>query len=336
MTNPTNSLLTGGVKAVLQATVNGVTADLTPQTAASDGWIWSTSGGAFGLNPGLGALPVSLHWEEQDGVMGGKTCKTSGNPSTCKGDFPNPVQQLYSGSDAGSGPIKLLSLTESGASNPGRPYSITAGSSHTVTVNVGLIGSLKLTPQTILLRLAEGSRSSAIRCDGNGASDFRDAIINGCKTPYQLNPSGICPDPVGQPLNGSPNDCVPLKPGNFGNPTSDALDTRFASCPPNNWPNYDAANDKRIVQLIVTDFSYLGGSGGEEVPVVDFGAFYVTGWGKASCANNEPWPASFAPLSESRGDIWGHFIKSVPTTAVGGDIICDPTSITPCVAVMVR
>ena len=136
----TLAFLSGGVKAVLQATVNGVTANMTPQTPYSSG-IWSTSGGAFGLMSGLGPLGVDLHWEERDGTMGGKDCTKTPTPGACKGDFTG-VQQLYSGFLDSSGPVQTLSVSESGASNTGAPYSIVAGRNHTLTVTVGLSGSL--------------------------------------------------------------------------------------------------------------------------------------------------------------------------------------------------
>lgn len=320
----------GGVKASLTAAVNGGT----PAVMTYSGGVWSTSGSAFGVQAGLGPQSISLHWEQADGTLNGKDCSKTPTPSQCKGDFTN-VQQLYSGSEARSDPVKALSVGESAASNPGAPYALNpTASSHTLTVTVGLAGSLRLTPQTTLLRLVSGSRSSAIACDGSGVANFTNSIQTGCTTPYQLNATGICPDAGVAP---SPADCVNLETGNFGNPTSNALDTRFTGCPANYWPSYNAASDPRILQLMVTDFSYLGGSGNVPVPVVDFGEFYITGWGGAACANNEPWPASFAPLTEKRGDIWGHFIKDAPSApGTGSTTFCDPNSITPCVPVLTK
>ena len=86
-----------------------------------------------------------------------------------------------------------------------------------------------------MLRLTGGSRSSAIECDGSGAVEFRAAIINGCKTPYQLNAAGICPDPAP-----SPEDCAPTKTGAVAGPTLQGLDERFAACPAYHWPTYVA------------------------------------------------------------------------------------------------
>jgi hypothetical protein len=234
---------------------------------------------------------------------------------------------VYSGVDLSSGPVETMDVSEGGT----RIYSATGGS-HTFSVTVGIKGSLDLSTsaQTVALRLTGGSRTTAIDCDATGANAWRDAIVGGCKTPYQLNPSGICPDPA--PPSG-PADCVPVEPGKMANSAAAALNDRFASCPPNNWPGpLDLAGDPRVVKLIVTDFSALDGSGKTSVPVINFAAFYITGWDGATCANNQAWPF---PGSSNKGDIWGHFIKYVDSLNTGptGDP-CDFSSFGPCVAVL--
>src|SRR5919205_3946243 len=106
----------------------------------------------------------------------------------------------------------------------------------------------------------------------------------------------------------------------MANSASAALNTRFASCPANNWPTVPEG-DPRVVKLLITDFSALDGSGKTTVPVMNFAAFYITGWDGASCANNQAWPF---PGSSSKGDIWGHFIKYVaPDPNSGGTDTCD-------------
>jgi hypothetical protein len=180
-----------------------------------------------------------------------------------------------------------------------------------------------------MLRLTGGSRTSAVACDGPGAAEFRNSIINGCKTPYQLNIADVCPDPSPPP---GPADCVPTKTGTTAGPTLQGLDERFASCPPNNWPNYDVETDPRVVKLMITDFSALGGSGTTDVPVTNFAAFYITGWTDAKCANNQPPPGDV-----KKGAIWGHFVKYVaPDPNSGGTDVCDPLAITPCIPVLVK
>jgi hypothetical protein len=289
-----------------------------PLTSA--GAYWST-GYAIPVPVANGPVKVSLEWRYQGGS---------------KQTYTN-VQRVYSaveGTTANdSGPVKALSL-QSSAGTVGAPYTLSAGS-QPITVRVGIKGSLDLsTPtQTTVLRLTGGSRTSAIRCDGgSGTSDFQNSVENGCSDPYQINTAGYCPDPV--PVDG-PADCVDTESGDFGVPTAKAMDARFADCPPNNWPDYEL-DDPRIVKLMITDFSALDGSGKTEVPIINFGAFYITGWqGQAkaqACADNEP-----APPNTSTGDIWGHFIKHVaPDPFSGGTEVCDPLSVTPCIPVLVK
>ena len=276
------------------------------------GGVWSTPYD-FSLPLGDGKFDISLEWRYQ----GGRT-----------ENFSN-VQQVYS-ADGNSGPIKAMSLT--GGSAPATTaYSLAAGT-QTVTVNVSLQPSLQLSApgETVLLRLTSGSRTSAIACDGPGVDLFRTSIIEGCATPYQINEIGYCPDPA----NPDPSDCVATQTGDFGNPTTAALDERFASCPAYDYPNYDPEDDPRVVILMVTDLSALTGSGTTDVPVLNFAAFYIGGWTGSSCANNAPEPAG---LSNTDRAIWGHFVfYARPNPQNASDETCDPTLITPCVPVMTR
>jgi putative Flp pilus-assembly TadE/G-like protein len=302
------------LKQTFTATLDGgglknVTAPFTYNNA--NGY-WST-GYAFVIPVDGGPIDVSLKWQS-----------TSGGSQTY-----SDVQRLYSGTEDDSGPVKALSLSSS-TSTLGAPYALAAGT-HTIGVTVGLKGSLSLsqTAQITMLRLTGGSRTSAVACDGPGANNFRDSIIKGCATPYQINPVGYCPDPA--PPAG-PKDCVPTKTGEVAGPTEKAMDERFATCPPNNWPNYDVSTDLRVVRLMITDFSALGGSGTTDVPVTNFGAFYVTGWTGSKCGNNDPPPGDV-----KKGAIWGHFIKYVaPDPGGGGTDVCDPLAITPCIPVLVK
>ncbi|HUP33479.1 MAG TPA: Tad domain-containing protein [Gaiellaceae bacterium] len=278
--------------------------------AASGYW---TTGYVYNVPVDGGAVDVSLEWRYEGGT---------------KQTYSN-VQRIYSASEETSGPVKALSLS-SPTGTLGSPYALSAGT-HTVTVTVGIEGSLDLssTDETVMLRLTGGSRTSAVACDGTGAAEFKESIINGCETPYQINPVGYCPDPDPPP---GPADCVPTKTGTTAGPTLQGLDERFAACPDNNWPDYDVKTDPRVVKLMITDFSALGGSGTTEVPVTNFAAFYITGWTGSKCSNNEP-----APLEVKKGAIWGHFVKHVaPDPNSGGTEACDPLAITPCIPVLVK
>jgi hypothetical protein len=168
-----------------------------------------------------------------------------------------------------------------------------------------------------------------VACDAPGANAFRQAIQFGCQTPYQVNANDLCPDPSPPP---GPADCVPLQTGNMTGPTRQGLNARYATCPPNNWPNW-ATGDPRIVQLMLTDFTVIGGSGKTQTPVTGFGAFYITGWDGSTCGNNQPWPFSG---SSKQGDIWGYFIKYVNTLDTGGTAVCTAGNINPCVPVLTQ
>ena len=235
--------------------------------------------------------------------------------------------RFTSATDDADGPVKLMTISQGGAS----AYSLKPGMNN-VSLDVELQGSLGVVnpPVEQVLRLTHtGSRTTAVECDGPGNSRFDQAIINGCQTPYQINDSQICPDPA--PPAG-PADCVPTKTGNLGNTVLKAMDQRFQGCPPNNWPDYTQQGDKRVIVMMLTDFSALSGQGKTQVPVVNFGAFYVMGWSGNKCG--DAWP--FAGNEPQGGNIWGYFIKYATLDQIPSGLICDPTQITPCVPVLVR
>lgn len=291
-----------------EATVKGPGYNETRPLTLSGG-VWST-GYAFDIPTDEGPFDVALTWQYQGGA---------------KQSFSD-VQRIYSGTDD-SGPVKVLRLA--GGSGAGAPYALSAGS-QTVTIDLALEGTLQLTPvdEMVMLRLTGGSRTSALACDGPGADLFKDAIMHGCQTPYQINSVGYCPNPT--PPAG-PADCVPTQTGTVAGPTLAGMDDRFADCPPYNWPTY-ADGDTRIVKLLITDFSALGGSGTTDVPVTNFAAFYVAGWTGSTCGSNPP-----APFAVKKGAIWGHFVKyAAPDPKSTGTEACERESITPCLPVMTR
>jgi hypothetical protein len=291
-----------------EATISGSGPDQKASFTFTGG-VWTTDY-AFTIPADEGVYDISLEWQYD---KGGK--ETYSN-----------VQQIYSASDD-AGPIKVVTL--SGGGGTGAPYALPEGS-QTVNVNVALEGTLHLSApgELIMLRFTGGSRTTAVECDGPGGSAFGDAIRDGCKTPYQINPSGVCPDPA--PPSGAA-DCVPLKTGSTVGPTLHGLDDRFAACPPYAYPNYEQ-DDPRIVKLMITDFSALDGSGKIDVPVTNFATFYVAGWTGSKCAGNPP-----APLAAKKGAIWGFFVKyAAPDPESAGNETCDRFALTPCVPVLTR
>lgn len=326
-TDPTKSKANGGVAAKLTATVNGQSTPLQPVSydAATGAWLWaapSVTSLPVDTTGTTSSYPVSLSWEEQDGTQGGNTCKAAGN-NKCTGTF-GAVQRVTSATDANDGPIKLVTLADPSSGMP--PYSLTPGT-HTLTVSVALTGALGVQspPQLTALRLTgSGSRTTGVNCDGTGNNDFTNSIVSGCKTPYQINDSDVCPDP--EPPAGAA-DCVPLKTGNLGTTVPTALNTRFGNqCPA-------ATSPLRDLLMMLTDPSALAGSGKTTIPVTNFADFHVVGWtgGPGSCG---VWP--FPGTQPSGGNIWGYFMKYDAPGQLPSGQQCQLTDITPCVAVLTR
>ena len=96
---------------------------------------------------------------------------------------------------------------------------------------------------------------------------------------------------------------------------------------PINWPNW-SVGDTRIVPLIITPFGSFGGSGNDIVPVIDFGAFYVTGWNGDPCPGAHPIRRAISPATSSSTRRRIHMAPAQP--------VCDPDALTPCVAVLTQ
>lgn len=353
-----------GANYFIRATVNGTTADLRPSSydSARNSWIWTTSAATppFALAAEAQAQGISLAWEVQDTskTFNGSQCRTQGN-NPCKGNFANaPQQRFYGGLDdpAGSGPIRSVAIT--GSSDPLGPASLVSDT-YSLSVRIGLAGNYQVhTPCTpppsgasyncstdpaVLLRLKtrNGNTTFSVDCGtlpGHTGGDLYQQITYGCANRFSLNAPDVCPDPA----NPSPPDCAPVN--NVGSGLArgqvvQAMNDRFApnnSCLPNNYPTI-APGDKRVVILILTDFSAFNGNGaGVQVPVVRYGAFYVTGWDSAdnSCnSQNEPFPG---PGTTNTGMIWGHFITYVDPNGHPNGGPCDPSGLLPCVPALTQ
>jgi len=349
----------------VKATVGGSAAlELRPVSydSARDAWIWSLPAGTtFALAAGGGPLPVTISWEVNDTsrtITGFGACTASGgNP--CKGTFANsPHQRIYSGLDdaSRSGPVRSVQL--GGGGDPNGPASLVPGTT-TLTITAGIAGNYQVhtscppppsgkayscaTDPSVPLRLKDSSGSTTFAVDcggvGTGANLLAYEIENGCTNPFSLNSNGICTpaNPV------DPPDCAPVNNVGVGlktGPVRTALNNRFApggTCLTNNYPVVDPENDKRVVLVMLTDFSaFDSGSGaGVKVPIMTMGAFYVTGWegavGGCNTQNDAP-PGGTADT----GEIWGHFITYVLVRGVGGTAICDPGGLIPCVPVLTQ
>jgi hypothetical protein len=296
--------------------------------AASGYWETQTAG-QYPVIPSA-AGPQSISFEWSTGTGGGKISGTI-----------TGVSRVFSANPAvtSSGPIQFAQAIVDGVIGP----SSLANGTHTASVAIGVKGNLEndshFNDPTQLLRVADpsGSQNFAIDCDP-APRNFHDEIATGCQTTYQLNTGQACPNTI-LPLN-----CAAIETGDKVGQLRQGMNDRFASCPPNNWTNPGdptqfpdiQSGDPRAISIILVPFGSFKASGSGWVPVVDFGTFYVTGWdyvgGNPPCADNEPFPG---PGTDSRGDLWGHFIKyvdSINTGGTGGS--CDFSSFGTCVAVL--
>ena len=90
-------------------------------------------------------------------------------------------------------------------------------------------------------------------------------------------------------------------------------------------------NDQRIIKVYVIPYGALkNGSGNDEIPVLDFAAFYVTAF--ASGNDKEPCPGNDNSKLPGTNQtvVGGYFMKFVePSGAVDPTASCDPTQICP-------
>ncbi|HET9673530.1 MAG TPA: pilus assembly protein TadG-related protein [Gaiellaceae bacterium] len=321
-----------GVTTEVWATVDGAGKYLLTPSGSSGLVTWSTNTG-MPLSGG-GPHNVALDWsyEQTTGTWSGKTC-TNKNNNPCKDSGSlGVVQRGFVASPDYSGPVERVQV--SGPSVTSGANSFEQGTTQTLGVSIAVKGSLgvqsQATDPVVELRVT-GSQNQSIDCDPN-LSNLRDEIENGCGPAYKINTGLACP--AYNALWGLPEpwECVKTQTGGAVGQVEHGMKDRILgganSCTaPINWPNFEPG-DPRIVPLLITPFGSFSGSGNDIVPVIDFGVFYVVGW------NGDPCPGAH---SVPKGYIAGHFIKyAAPNPHGAGDEICDPTSLTPCVAVMTR
>ena len=290
-----------------------------PMTYNAGTGYWETSTTLPIMAAATGPLPIELNWGT-----------SSGN-----GTFQQ-VARPFSAWD-GSGPIVYAQVSEAGAS----AESLVIGTTHSLSVAVGLTGNLSaassVNDPTVILRFASGAASNSGALDCDAGINSRDEIHYGCRTPYQQNFGQPCPN------SASPANCVPTQTGNFTGPLRDGMNDRFTPCPPNNWsvPAGSPAGtlpdipdgDPRLIPMLITTFNAFAHNGTGLVPVVNFAAFYVTGWDQG---NNGPCPAGvnepFPGAGSGSGDIWGHFVVYIGnfTGATNGTATCNFTNLGLC------
>jgi Flp pilus assembly protein TadG len=324
------------------------------------GDLWTS--GDIGIS-GTGAVPFRLDWEETSGTVNGQTCRNTGS-NPCKGTFaPNPMRRSYIGTDALSGPIKLLQVWNYDGGSPGTFWadsfqSNTSPNTHKLAVKLGITASLgnaqDVSDPIVALRVIGGSQNQSLDCDPN-TSNLADELATGCTPTYTKNTGTVCPNSPSA-LWGSPQPwpCVAIQTGNATNQVPNGLNRRVlgnskpTACPAagqlghNNWsmfPNLPTG-DPRIIHVFLTPFGSFSGSGSTTVPVMNFATFYLTGWtGQGSGFNNPCQGNGDDPVpNNDAGIIVGHFIKYIDAlnSGGGGTDLCDFTAFGNCVSVLTR
>jgi Flp pilus assembly protein TadG len=346
---------------------NGASATITATTDSGSVALTHGTGTTWSANSGLGVTGAGPHWVSLDwswsqtaGTWRGKTCKaTGGNPCTDSGTFAN-VQRAYVASPD-SGPVQLAQVYESGVNTSGA-NSFQIGTTHTLGVTIKTLGTLLLSQPTdapIYLRVfndtGSASQNQSLNCDKDG--NLETEFQTGCVPYYIKNPSLTCPGGPASNLwdmwyvNNEPLPCALVKTGASVGQISRGLNTRFygtatpapgdCSSHPVNWirnQGFDEnahPDDRRAIPLIVTPLGTFGGSGSDQVPVIDFGYFYVTGYKGDPCEGVDP---NQDPVPNNRGSyVQGHFVKFFPLDGVvASSEKCDLMSITPCLSVLTR
>jgi len=326
-----------------------------PAVATCNRW---ASSAPVQMPAGTGPATMYLHWSKRTGTWNGLTCKNGGN-NPCEGFIP--VQRTFRATDARSGPIKDLVVSEGGV---GGANTFAAGTARSLVVSVGITGSLgyaaSVADPVVALRVIGGSQNQSLDCDPN-VSKLKDELAAGCAPQYTKNMGTACPGSVSA-LWGTaqPWACVAVQTGSATNQVPSGLNLRVLgsekpnTCPGpvgalghNNWSMFPdlPVGDPRIVQVFLTPFGSFDGSGNTTVPVTNFATFYVTGWtGQGQGFDNPCQGNGDDPVpNNDAGYIVGHFIRYVQSlnTGGGGPGFCDltaggPLSSGTCVAVLTQ
>ena len=208
---------------------------------------------------------------------------------------------------------------------------------HNLVVKIGLAGTLELSSPSdppVRLRVADGSQTQSVDCDP-AVSQLKDELANGCSPSYTVNTGTTCPGSLGS--TPQPWSCVAAETGSKTGHVGPGLnqrvfgDEKANSCTsPNHWGGDIPPGDPRVVYVFVTPVGSFDGSGNDTKPVLGLAAFYLTGWDRDPCADDDQ--------PNDKAEIVGRFIKYVETPNEGGagDDTCDLSSLDVCAAVLVE
>jgi hypothetical protein len=325
---------------------------------------------------GGGPVPVSLEWGRQAGTMSDGNPATTNDPACdtnlshdpfrkqnpCSGSL-GVVQRSLSGDDVRSGPIQAVQVSKGGASantlrqcDSGNPTC-----TYNLSVSVAIKGSLEIAKNQsdppVAMRIADQNQTQALDCDPN-ISTLADQLVKGCGPKYKPNPGVTCPNKSTLWASAQPWPCVAIKTGATTNAIPSGLnqrilgDSKASTCThPNRYQAdfgaWDPDKDPRVVRLILTPFGSFSGTGNDStVPVTTFAQFYITGWSGSGNGFANPCETTDIPSDPllrddnpgGSGFMVGHFIQYLDSLDSDTDQqhACDPTSLTPCVAVLTR
>jgi Putative Flp pilus-assembly TadE/G-like len=200
--------------------------------------------------------------------------------------------------------------------------------------------------------VSHSGNTQALDCDPN-ANPWYNELAYGCGPTYTVNTgSPDCAVTSKNTLWGSPQpwSCVATTTGAKKSDVAKGLNLRVlldikpTTCPPfgqnghNNWDMYDPTKtdtlgfpkgDPRLVQAYLTAYGAFSNTSGTSttVPIVGFGAFYITGWtpGQGQGFSNPCEGNGDDPIPGGNGGIIvGHFVRYVDKiNSGGGTDICD-------------
>lgn len=315
----------------------------------------------------IGPKNVTIDWEQQTGTVATKACATTSNPKECKGTFGTVQRTFWNNPDtqaSRAGPVGELNVLDSTTLQQVSDLKRCLGCTASIVFQVGVKGALKLSdpsdPPRSMRVSGTGSQNQTLDCDP--ARDFVDEISYGCQPKYGINEGTPCISPT------DPPSCVPVQTGTTANKPAKGFNIRFlcdppgnpgncggspgnwdgkpTTCPPagayghNNWPNFPAG-DPRVVSVFLVPFGTFQSAGNQLVPIIDFAAFYVTGWSSTGGGFANPCIGNgdqfVAGTETDNGVISGHFVKNVKPNAGGsGTATCDFNDIGECVATLIK
>ena len=332
--------------------------ELTYDTANPGDWVSVTSK-AFVPTTANGPQPITLSWKYKDAVtINGNGCNTG---QGCSGTFEGGslVQRSFAATDARSGPIRLIevsqgaskwvnSLQRPAAGNPANSYNLDVS----VAIKASLGAAAAVSDPPVALKVVGGSLQQSLNCD-TGYNTLWEELAFGCRETYTINTgSPNCTTINRTTLWGTsqPWRCVAVSTGLAANQVPKGLNTRILGndkpsvcTAPNNWSSFPnlPVGDPRVLQVFLTPYGAFSGSGSDAtVRVTDFATFYVTGWtGSGSGFSNPCEGNGDDPVPNGdNGTIVGHFIIYIDKLNPGGGsgVTCSFTSLGTCVLVLTK